>query len=535
MTMTAVDGPIRFVIAQTKKMVRKPSRLFIIFRSLCNCVLSKLHTKAFAWRLIERSWHLPAPLDEIACAFFSPEQLKKWTGHVDAVLATQYFVRATRLVNRNHIARAAHAFTPCLQVSEEPEHFFWAAQIFYHGLGQMHQALNLWSRADQLERERANLCNSNNPKYQVFDGFWTGAVGHIAQLDYLIKQNLLERRTPDNTILYAPPHIKPANTFLMEQWSPYLRLVRRPEDLPFPEQWVRALRYPLYAPRRDDGTPVYFWNVAASVYRRWHEEGRGPLLALAKSVEERGRAALERAGIPFDAWFVGLHVRGGGYYGHHKGMHSVRNADIDAYVPAIEEIVHRGGWVVRMGDPTMKPMLTTPNLFDYCHSDIRTEWMDVFLAAKCRFLIGTSSGITYVSHTYGVPSVLTNWWPPVQRPWMPNDIFIPKLYRRLADDGHLTLTESLQEPFGYSEHLGYLEKHHGVTVEDNDPEDIRAAVAEMCDRLDGKATYSDEDIALRTNAHLIYESCGAMGSAALARDFLRKHRALLDIPVKALT
>ena len=40
----------------------------------------------------------------------------------------------------------------------------------------------------------------------------------------------------------------------------------------------------------------------------------------------------------------------GGYSGDWENF---RNADIGNYLGAIKEITQRGGWVVRMGDPTM--------------------------------------------------------------------------------------------------------------------------------------------------------------------------------------
>jgi putative glycosyltransferase (TIGR04372 family) len=103
--------------------------------------------------------------------------------------------------------------------------------------------------------------------------------------------------------------------------------------------------------------------------------------------------------------------------------------------------------------------------------------MDVFIAAKCRFLLGTSSGPAYVPPAYGVRSVLTNWWPPAQRPWHAGDIFIPKRYRRLSDLHRLSLKETLVEPFAWCNAIKYLEDGHGLIVEDNDPEDDRDAGA----------------------------------------------------------
>ena len=91
---------------------------------------------------------------------------------------------------------------------------------------------------------------------------------------------------------------------------------------------------------------------------------------------------LHAAGVPKGAWFVALHVREGKWDRTKTGAFGVVNAEIGTYLSAITAITRRGGWVVRMGDPGMQPMPPVPNVLDYCHSDIRADWMDIFIAAR---------------------------------------------------------------------------------------------------------------------------------------------------------
>src|SRR5256885_8476241 len=60
--------------------------------------------------------------------------------------------------------------------------------------------------------------------------------------------------------------------------------------------------------------------------------------------------------------------------------------------PAVQEITRRGGWVVRLGDPTMEPFPPTPAVIDYAHSRLKSPATDVFLCGACRFFIGVASG-----------------------------------------------------------------------------------------------------------------------------------------------
>ena len=62
--------------------------------------------------------------------------------------------------------------------------------------------------------------------------------------------------------------------------------------------------------------------------------------------------------------------------------------------------MERGAWCLRMGDPSMRPMPRAPRVIDYAHSAIRSDWMDVFLCARCRFFIGNTSGNYYTHNSW---------------------------------------------------------------------------------------------------------------------------------------
>jgi putative glycosyltransferase (TIGR04372 family) len=405
------------------------------------------------------------------------------------------------------------------------EEYFLGAVCLYQGLGRLDEATSLFKRANDLDFQKAQALGVAPSPYRVLDEIWARHIGDAATLDYVIKRGILAGRRPEDTILYAPPGGRIGNRFLVQQLGQCLRLVERPDDLPFDASAVQALHYHYQFPRQPDGTTVFFWELASQVHRRWHEEARGPLLALPPDITARGSALLQTAGVPRGAWFVALHVRDITWKGLNAGMQAIRNADPADYVPAIAEITRRGGFVVRMGDADAPPLPPLPNVIDYSRSDMRSDWMDIFLMARSRFMLGSASGPSFVPPLYGVPAVLTNWWPPAMRPWHAADIFVPKLLRRSADGRRLTLTETLREPFAYCHSPRYLAEREGVAVEDNDAEVIRGAVAEMLAQLDGDANAAgDADVAdLRARADRIYHAYGHFGMARLARDFLRRH------------
>ena len=359
--------------------------------------------------------------------------------------------------------------------------------------------------------------------YRVLDEIWARHIGDAAILDYLIKLDTLEGRPAQDIILYAPPGGRIGNCFLLRQLAQRVRLVERADDLPFVPAAVGALHYHYQFPRQPDGGTAFFWELAGKTHQRWQKEGRGPLFELPPDVTARGWALLEKAGVPRDGWFVALHVRDIRWRGTTAGLQAIRNADTASYLPAIDEITRRGGFVIHMGDADGPPLRPLANVIDYGQSDMRSDWMDIFLLARSRFVLGSASGPIFVPPLYGVPSVLTNWWPPGMRPWHAQDIYIPKLPKRAEDGAYLTLSETLREPVSYCHSLRHLAAEMGVVVEDNDPELIRDAVAEMLTRLDG-ISGSDADVAdLCVRADRIYQAYGHFGMAKLSRGFLRRH------------
>jgi len=504
---------INFIRAQFLKTIRRPGRLVAIPMNL----LRRLLVRAAAM--------LSFNLKRGGIFTDSATKLVAALASVDTEVH-RHFEAGNALLDQGRPLEAMEHYEWCLKHTKEPLIFYIASACLLVGLGRSDDSLLLLKRANEL---RWDGVSPQFKKWRVLEGdFWATVFGHSALIDYVIKLGILEGRQPHDTILYLPAHLRLANGFLVDQWRPHMKVAEKPEDLPFSPAIVPKIRFDYAGPLLEDGNTSHLWEAAAKTYMRWYGEGRGPLLKLSDEVRDKGRAVLAKAGIPPDAWFVNLHMREIGSKQYHVQLHNVLNTNINAYFPAIEEVTRRGGWIVRLGDPSMTPMPPMPNVWDYCHSDVRSDWMDIFLCAEGRFLLGSSSGPAYVPPLYGVPSVLTNWWPPAQRPWHPQDLFLPKLYRMRNSGELLSLARSLSEPFGYCNAVDYLSSNFDVAVENNEPDYILSAVVEMFERLEGTVHYTSDDLELRARADRIYEAHRAYGMGILARDFLKAYRAILD-------
>jgi putative glycosyltransferase (TIGR04372 family) len=256
--------------------------------------------------------------------------------------------------------------------------------------------------------------------------------------------------------------------------------------------------------------------------------GRPPLLRLTEEHRIRGRWLLRHLGVAEGAWFVCVHCREGGYAAHDPG-HGFRDVDVANYLPAMAAVVERGGWCVRMGDPTMRPLPKLAGVVDYAHHPLRCDWMDVFLCAACRFFLGSSSGLCNLASVFGVPSAIANQAPlSVVFPPGAADVGIPKLFWSCAAGRYLTFAELLGGPLGNARYQHQLDEA-GVRVVENSPEDIRDLALELLERLQGGLRYSEDDQRRQARFRSLFRpghySLGA--PSRVGRDFLHKYEWLL--------
>lgn len=349
-------------------------------------------------------------------------------------------------------------------------------------------------------------------------------IGHLAaEIDCFIKEMHLGQQPRVRAVLLLSPR-KAANDCLLRYWESRISVVRnsllRKLLAPFPR--FPYLRITLF----DSVCAIGETATYPSVLAQWGS--RPPLLTLSESDQSRGEACLTALGIPPGSWFVCVHSREGGYSPEDEHFHAHRNSDIGSYRLAMEAIVERGGWCVRMGDPTMAPLQPMRGIVDYATSGDKSDWMDVFLCARCRFFLGNTSGLCIVSTVFGVPSALANLTPLSSAyPVGASDLGIPMLLKRHSGE-LVSFAEALNAPFANFRTAG-LYRDSGLVTENNSPEEIRDLACEMLDRLDGLATYTEADDqrqdsfrSLFRPGHYTYGAASRVG-----RDFLRNYSHLL--------
>ena len=346
------------------------------------------------------------------------------------------------------------------------------------------------------------------------------------QLDPYVKMVKLGWRPQGQDRLIAPPGLV-ANPTYLSYWSDFIDLVSDPQEIGELVDLASELRIHTRFFSTPDGQLVAKMQGQAAVQAAWQADNRPPLLKLRHDHRARGRAALGDMGLPKDAWFACLHVREAGYLRPHEAqIHAFRDADIESYLPAVEAITAAGGWVLRLGDPSMRQLPALPRLVDYAHHELRADWLDVFLLGAAKFVLGTTSGPTPVAATFGTPVIMTNMVPHGERGPNQRSLFLPKIYRRKNGDA-LPFREMLEGPLRWLWN-GKLLEAAGLQAIDNSAEDIRQVTLEMMARLGEGFEATEAEEALQKSYAGLFDRPDDFDTASrIGTAFIHKYAALL--------
>ena len=364
---------------------------------------------------------------------------------------------------------------------------------------------------------------------------WDSTVTHFGELALRLDMYLKSRQlglSPETHAVLSPYHGDIGNKALLNYWRNAARgqiefQIRAKSDglAKDYDQCLRALDI-LKIP---DGRTANREIASLAIQRRWEDEGRPPLLSVSEKDLENGLRWLEARGMPEGGWFVPFHVRSDQYWEEYKSTldaNKYRNADIENYIPAMEEVVARGGWVVRLGGPDEPALPDMKGVIDYAPEKERADWLDVFFCARARFLVGSISGPFNVATVFGVPVLGTNWFPLGYWPLSIRDLFIHKLLLDTNKDRLVSIRDFMKLPMGV--HSPQFYEAHGLEVVQNTSGDIRAAVQEMLDRLDGRFEDGEEDKERVRQYMTLSSVCGIEQNARPVAAFLKAHPDLLE-------
>ena len=361
---------------------------------------------------------------------------------------------------------------------------------------------------------------------RVFEVTLPERIGHfVGEPELWFKRRILEGSELTPTILVANKDTV-ANPHMLTYWEEKFActitpaLWKRAKKL-FPA--IKQLSYKDYSIMHAHNQTAGMYDI----YARWGN--REPLLKLRPEDVEHGRQTLRSWGLSEDDWFVCVHNRQNGYSLKDDHYHDYRNSSPESLRLAIDEILTRGGWVVRMGDPAMTKLPEMERVIDYAHSPQRSPRLDIILCAMARFFLGNTSGLFGVSTVFGVPVASANFTPMSSTQFTSMDISIPKLLYSDKECRLLKFQEVFDSPLANYRFSEFFEREQ-VRVLDNTPEEILDLTREIFDRVEGRCSYTAEDDDLQRQFRAFFKPghYGYGSAARIGREFLRKHRELFN-------
>ncbi len=350
-------------------------------------------------------------------------------------------------------------------------------------------------------------------------------VGHLtSEIDTFLKAKYLKLILSKKYFILAPIN-KVSNKHLLHYWSPKVMILTQPFICTF----IALLTKRYFMQDRSSGCTVGHFGTQPiyAINKQWGD--RKPLLSLNENDLDWANNELPKLGIQKDQWFICLHVREGGFLPHNESIQAHRNASINNTMLAIQEIIKRGGMVVRMGDSSMSVFPPMEGVIDYAHHPLKSERMDVVLCAKAKFFLGCTSGLAFLSMVFGVPVAHSNMIPVETLGLRPYDISISKLLIDHQSNRYFTFPEMMSSKMG-----GFFYTHQykeaEIDIQENTSDEIFDLLCEMLDRLEGRFHETKEDAALHSRYLSLIKpghySYGAASKICIA--FLRKYQYLMD-------
>tara|TARA_Y100001970_G_C14221227_1_gene852796 strand:+ start:1084 stop:2214 length:1131 start_codon:yes stop_codon:yes gene_type:complete len=218
---------------------------------------------------------------------------------------------------------------------------------------------------------------------------------------------------------------------------------------------------------------------------------------------KKGENFLKTIGIQEQDKIILLYVRDQSYLkktfpNRDYSYHNYRDTNIDNYIDVINLAIKKGYYVFRMGAVVEKKIkLDNKKFIDYSNL-YRTDFLDIFLAHRCSFVIGTPAGYDAVPCLSFKKTILTTNGTPVlplilsQRLKM---YYSLKKYYDNTKKKYLSLKEMLELNLVNKNGKDLLKKN--VVVEESSSQELKNIFEEFLGIMDKKLTLSKEDFEIK--------------------------------------
>ena len=354
---------------------------------------------------------------------------------------------------------------------------------------------------------------------------FTERVGHLAAETNCFLQQFYLKEVPQQYYFIAAFDKNISNLSLLELWSLHIPIVRNQLLVRFIDimtcfYFVRHEVFDIISPNNTDSKLHSVWN-------KWGNNP--PLLSLNDKQKKSCINKLRSIGLPEDAWFVLFHCRESGYSIVDDNQMDFRNSKPETYVKGIKLITEAGGWVIRIGSFTAKPLsLNINNFIDLTTTVDSSGLMDVFLCSEAKFLLGSNSGLYLLASIFGTNVALANVIPYEIAPPLPGDLYIPKLLFNSSNSKLLNFNDCFESNLCNFQST-FLFNKLNIALLDNDEDDIQLLTKEMINLHLFNYIYTFDELSLKLSykknfrrSHFSFKS-----NSTVAFSFLLRYKYLL--------
>ena len=124
---------------------------------------------------------------------------------------------------------------------------------------------------------------------------------------------------------------------------------------------------------------------------------------------------------------------------------------------------------------------------------MRTDFLDIYLSKKCRFILCSDTGISFPAEVFKRPLVYVNWTMALRVPvYAAYGLVIFKKFHLNKENRDMSFSEIINLEFG-SIDTNEIFASLNLELIENSPDEIHAVTIEMDERLNGTWETTEED------------------------------------------
>ena len=254
----------------------------------------------------------------------------------------------------------------------------------------------------------------NKKKNYYFFELDATRLGHLASgVEPFIRKNENDLKKNKNNIYFLYITNNVANKFLLEL---FIKKINESKNIIFLKGYFFwryiFLSYKFWTKKED------IKNHPDDIRKNYFIYNSHPtMLKLSSKEMENGYKILEEIGIKKNSKWVCIHNRDLAYLNqtfskNDWSYHDYRDFSVNDFDLASEYFVKKGYYVIRMGKLTNEKMSSkNPMIIDYVNSNLKSDFVDIFLMSNCKFYFGSPSGVVNVVMLFRKPLFVINLSP----------------------------------------------------------------------------------------------------------------------------